>query len=251
MPATPFMGAQGFNVPGESTVALTMAIETFPERFRARALRTLGWILEHQGLVAVAVVAAILAGAGAGVWWWQAARREGSAGQALAEVNQAFRQEYPAGFYLPGGDGKDRTPDDLIRKYHQVADQFPGTRAGAEAQLRAGHLEYSAGLYDAAIQDYDRYAANRRAPFRATALLGKGYALEAKGDLAGAVASFGLAAETSGRNPVAAEAYLAQGRALEGLKKREEALRVYGLVAEQFPQTLWALRAAERVAALK
>ncbi len=228
-----------------------MAMETFPDRFRAQVFRILEWVLGHRWSVVAAAAAALLAGSAVGVWWWQTERREGRAGRALAEVNQAFLQQYPAGFYLPSGEGTDAKPDALIQRYHQLGQQFPGTRAGAEAWLRAGHLEYGAGLYDAAIQDYDRYAAKRRAPFRPTALLGKGYALEAKGDLTGAVGAFGLAADAAGRDPIAAEAYLGQGRALEALKKREEALRVYAQVAEQFPQSAWASRAAERTLALR
>jgi tetratricopeptide (TPR) repeat protein len=228
-----------------------MAEKTFPERFRVRVFEVLEWVLAHKGLLAGAVAGVVLAVAAGGVWWWQAERREGFAGMALMEVNQAFRQQYPAGFYLPSGEGGERKPDPLIQRYHQVADQFTGTRAGTEAILRAGHLEYSAGQYDAAIADYDRYGRDRQAPFRAAAFLGKGYALEAKGDVEGAVASFGLAGETAGRDPVGAEAFLAQGRALEALKKRDEALRIYGLVVERFPQSAWAARATERMSALR
>ena len=230
---------------------LEMAEKTFPERFRVRVFEVVEWGFQHQGVLAAALGGVLLVLAAGGVWWWQAERREGSAGVALIEVNQTFRQQYPAGFYLPSGESGEQKPDSLIQRYHQVADRFAGTRAGAEALLRAGHLEYSAGQYDAAIADYDRYDKVRRAPFRASAALGKGYALEAKGDMAGAVAAFGLAAETAGRDPIAAEAYLGQGRALESLKKRDEALRVYGLVAERFPQSSWAARATERMSALR
>lgn len=230
---------------------LEMAEKTFPERFRVRVFESIEWVLGHRGLLAGAVAGVLLGAAAVGVWWWQAERREGLAGKALVEVNQAFRQQYPAGFYLPSVEAGDAKPDPLIQRYHQVADQFEGTRAGTEAILRAGHLEYSAVQYDAAITDYDRYGRARGAPFRATAFLGKGYALEAKGDVAGAVAAFGLAAETAGRDPVGAEAYLAQGRALEALKKRDEALRVYAVVAERFPQSSWAARATERMSALR
>ena len=232
-------------------MTLDMAGKTFPERVRARTFSAFAWLLGHRRSLAAAAVGLVLAAGALGLWWWRAAQREGVAGKALAEVNQAFRQQYPAGFYLPGGEGTEAKPEALIQQYQQVADQFRGTGAAAEALLRAAHLEYSAGLYDAAIRDYDRYVERPQAPFRATALLGRGYALEAKGDLSNAAAAFGLAAEAAGRDPVAAEAYLAQGRALEALQKREEARRAYGLVAERFPQSGWAARAAERAGALQ
>ncbi len=232
-------------------MALDMAGKTFPERVRAQTFSAFEWVLGHRRSLLAAAVGLALAAGAVGVWWSRAAQREGIAGKALAEVNQAFRQQYPSGFYLPGGEGAETKPEALIQRYQQMADQFRGTRAAAEALLRAAHLEYSAGLYDAAIRDYDRYVERRRAPFRATALLGKGYALEAKGDLSRAATAFGLAAEAAGRDPVAAEAYLAQGRALEALQKREEARRAYGLVTERFPQSGWAVRAAERLATLQ
>ncbi len=232
-------------------MALEMAGKTFPERVRVRAFSTFAWVLGHRRSLTAAAVGLVLAAGALGLWWWRAQQREGVAGKALAEANQAFRQQHPAGFYLPGGEATEAKPEALIQRYQQVADQFRGTRAAAEALLRAAHLEYSAGLYDAAIRDYDRYVEGRRPPFRATALLGKGYALEAKGDLSRAAAAFGLAAEAAGGDPVGAEAYLAQGRTLEALQKREEARRAYGLVAERFPQSSWAVRAAERLATLQ
>ncbi len=232
-------------------MALDMAGKTFPERVRVRTFSAFEWLLGHRRSLTAAAVGLVLGAGALGLWWWRAQQREGVAGKALAEVNQAFRQQHPAGFYLPGGEGTEAKPEALMQRYQEVAEQYRGTRAAAEALLRAAHLEYSAGLYDAAIRDYDRYVGRRRAPFRATAILGKGYALQAKGDLSQAAAAFGLAAEAAGRDPVGAEAYLAQGRALEGLQKREEARRAYGLVAEHFPQSGWAVRAAERLAGLQ
>ncbi len=228
-----------------------MSEKTFPERVRAEFFRVARLAKDRWRLLAAALGVVVIIGVGVGWWRWQSARREGEAGEALAAVNQAFRQEYPAGFYLPGGEKEEPKPDALIQRYHQVADQFEGTAAGAEARLRGANLEYSAGQYDAAVRSYDRYAADRRAPFRPVALLGKGYALQAKGDGAAAVTAFGLAAEAAPSDPVAAEAYLAQGRALETLKKRDEALRAYGLVTEKFPQTSWAIQATDRTTALR
>ena len=202
-------------------------------------------------MVACGVVVAVAVAAGLGAWWWHLSRREGEAGQAVAEANQAFRRQYPKGFYLSGGEKEDPKPDSLIERYGRLADKYAGTRAGAEARMRAAELQYSAGQYDAAIRNYDQYAADSRAPLRAAALLGKAYGLLAKGDTVAAVAAFGAAAEAAPQDPLAAEAYLAQGRALEVLQKREEAMRAYGFVAERFPETAWAMQAKERMLALR
>ena len=228
-----------------------MAAVTFPERFRKEVLSlaraaTSRWKVVGGGLVAVVVLAG-----GLGAWWWYASRHEGEAGRALAEVNQAFRSQYPSGFYLPGGEKEDPKPDGLIERYRQVAEQYAGTRAGVEARMRIADLEYSAGQYDAAIRSYEQYAADPRAPLRPAALLGKAYGLLAKGDTTAASAAFGAAAEAAFKDPLAAEAYLGQGRAFESLQKREEALRAYGLVTEKFPDTAWAMQARERTAALR
>lgn len=223
----------------------------FPERIRGEAFRLLEWARRRWRLLVGVMAAVTVAALGGGLWTWQAARREAEGGAALAQVNQALRKQYPAGFYLPSGEGGEPRPDAIIQEYHQVAERFAGTRAALEAVLRAGHLEYSAGLFDAAVRSYDRYLENRGAPFRGVALLGKGYTLLANGDAAGAVAAFGAAAEAAPRDPMAAEAIMAQGRALESLGKKDEAVHAFTQVTERFPQSAWAAQATERLNALK
>lgn len=232
-------------------MATRITWSNFPDRFRTEALHVFEWSWQRWRLLVGIVAAAVLIGMGIVLWMWQVERRERDAGGALAQVNQAFRRQYPAGFYVPTGEGMEPKPDALIQQYQQVADRHPGTRAGLEARLRMGHLEYSGGLYDAAIRDYDRYLEDRRAPFRAMALLGKGYALLAKGDPATAIVAFGAAADAATRESGAAEAFMAQGRTLESLKKKEEAVRAYNRVTEAFPQSAWATQANERLNALK
>ena len=228
-----------------------MATKTFPERFRAEFFSLWRLGVERWKFLATGALGVVVLGSAVSLWWWQAARREGAASLALAEVNQAFRKQYPAGFFLPGGEKEEVKPEALIERYQKVASDYAGTAAGVEALLRAGDLEYGAGRYDAAVRSYDGAGGDRRAVIRATALLGKGYALLAKGDGAGAVAAFGQAAEAAPKDPVAAEAYLAQGRTLETLGKREEALRAYAEVTGRFPGTSWAQQANERTAAFR
>jgi tetratricopeptide (TPR) repeat protein len=228
-----------------------MAARNLAERLRREVLSVVQVAGQWWKVVACGVALAVAVAAGLGAWWWFSSRREGEAGQAIAEVNQAFRRQYPKGFHLPGGEKEDPKPDGLIERYGQVAEKYPGTRAGAEARMRVGDLEYSAGRYDAAIRSYEQYAGDPRAPLRAAALLGKAYALLGKGDLGAAVAAFGAAAEAAPQDPLAAEAYLAQGRSLEALQKREEALRAYGVVTEKFPETGWAAQAKDRMVTLR
>jgi hypothetical protein len=128
-----------------------MAEKTFPERFRADVLSLTRLVAERWKVLAGSLVLVVALAGGLGAWWWQSSRREGEAGQALAEVNQAFRRQYPAGFYLPGGEKEDPKPDGLIERYRQVADTYAGTQAGAEARLRVADLEYSAGQYDSPL----------------------------------------------------------------------------------------------------
>ncbi len=232
-------------------MAGTMATKTFPERFRAQIFSLWRLVGERWKFLAVGAGGLLVLAAAVSLWWWQAVRREGAAGLALAEINQAFRKQYPAGVFFPGGEKEETKPEVLIERYQKVASHYAGTSAAVEALLRAGDLAYGVGQYDAAIRSYDRAAGDRRPAIRATALLGKGYALLAKGDAEGAVAAFGQAVEAAPKDPVAAEGYLAQGRTLEALKKREEALRAYAQVIEKFPQTSWAQQANERTATLQ
>ena len=226
-------------------------LEMFPRRTQEAALRLLTFLRERWRVVAIVAGGVVLIGAAGGIWAWQQGVRENAAGQALAAVNLEFRKQYPGGFYLSGGESSGGKPDALIQRYHQVATAHAGTRAGWEAVLRAAHLEYGAGQYDAAIRNYERYAERASPALRGVALLGKGYALLAKGDAAGAAVAFGGAAAASPEDPVAPEAYLAQGRALEAGKRREEALRAYAIVTERYAQSIFATQATERTASLK
>ncbi len=190
-----------------------------------------------------AVVVLGLAGvAGAGYWWYQE-RQEDQANRALARAHSRLIEGQTAS---PGN------LDEAIRRYREVAQQYPGTRSAEEALIQMGMLQSGAGKVEDAFGSFTEYLATYpRGRFRAMAGLGKAYAQEAKGDLQGTAQTLSLLLERDKNDPLAGEAYVTLGRVYEELKKPDEAMRVYEQVVERYSQSQWAQRALDRMTNLK
>jgi outer membrane protein assembly factor BamD (BamD/ComL family) len=190
-----------------------------------------------------AVAAAAVLGIVGGGYWWVQERQEADAARALAGAYGVLRGEEA---------GKPGTLEEAVKRFREITDQHRGTRSAEEAQIAVGNLYYETGNVDEALSSYNEYLTRHpRGRFRMMAGLGKAYALEAKGDLQGAVQILSGVIEGDRENPLAGEAYMSLGRAYEGLKKPEDAMRVYGQVVERFSQTNWAQQALQRMSVLK
>jgi tetratricopeptide (TPR) repeat protein len=118
----------------------------------------------------------------------------------------------------------------------------------ASAAMRAGDYDKALGLYEAFIKE----VANDH-PLAWLAKEGRGLALEAKGDLDGALTNFEGMAGSSQRF-YRDMAMWHQGRILERLDRKPEALAVYKQYLTEFPPADLSLRLSEvnqRVAALE
>ncbi len=191
---------------------------------------------------AAAATAAVLGIAGGGYWWYQE-RQEADAARALAGAYAVLRGEEA---------GKPGTLEEAVKRFRDVSDKHRKTRSAEEAQIALGNLYYESGKVDEALSSYNEYLTEHpRGRFRMLAGLGNAYALEAKGDLQGAVQILSGVIEGDRENPLAGEAYMSLARAYEGLKKPEDAMRIYGEVTERFSQTNWAQQALQRMSVLK
>ncbi|PRP90796.1 hypothetical protein ENSA5_61160 [Enhygromyxa salina] len=106
-----------------------------------------------------------------------------------------------------------------------------------DALLVAAAQAMQAGDFDAALAEYETFLADvpEDHPMRFAALEGKGNALEAKGELDAALASFQeIAPHTS--DYYRAMALYHQGRVLEALERSDEALAIYQQYFEEFPR---------------
>jgi predicted negative regulator of RcsB-dependent stress response len=106
-----------------------------------------------------------------------------------------------------------------------------------DATLVAAAQAVQAGDFDAALADYELFLADTNSdhPLRFLALEGKGNALEAKGELEAALASFQAIA------PYPSDYYRPmalyhQGRVLEALERSDEALAIYKQYLDEFPR---------------
>ncbi len=197
----------------------------------------------HRATMKAAVAAAVVLGIAGGGYWWYQERQDADAARALAGAYAVLRGEEA---------GKPGTLEETVKRFREVTDQHRGTRSAEEAQIAVGNLYYETGKVDEALSSYDEYLSRHpRGRFRMMAGLGKAYALEAKGDLQGAVQILSGIIEGDRENPLAGEAYMSLARAYEGLKKPEDAMRVYGQVVERFSQTNWAQQALQRMSVLK
>ncbi|HSD51326.1 MAG TPA: tetratricopeptide repeat protein [Candidatus Methylomirabilis sp.] len=197
----------------------------------------------HRARLKACVAAAAVLGLAGGGYWWYQVRQEADAARALAGAYAVLRGEEA---------GKPDTLEEAVKRLREVTERHRGTRSAEEAQIAAGNLYFESGNVDDALSSYNEYLTGHpRGRFRMMAGLGKAYALEAKGDLQGAVQILSGVIEGDRENPLAGEAYMSLARAYEGLKKPEDAMRIYGEVTERFSQTNWAQQALQRMSILK
>lgn len=204
---------------------------------------TVQFYQDHRARIQAAVAAAAVLGVAGGGYWWYLGRKEADAARALAGAYAVLRGEEA---------GKADSREEALKRFREVTTTHQGTRSAEEAQIAMGNLSYESGKTDDALTSYNTYLTRYpRGRFRIMAGLGSAYAMEAKGDLQGAVQILSGVIEGDRDNPLAGEAYMSLARAYEGLKQPEDAMRVYGQVVERFSQTNWAQQALQRMSALK
>ena len=198
---------------------------------------------ERKRLAAGILVAILVSAAGIGVYTWYRTQQEREAQGLLVRAYSAMWGDAPSA---------QRNPDEAKKVYAEVAAKYTGTVAAEEALIRLGNLQFDGSKYDEAVGTYGTYLATYpRGRFRVMAALGKGYAEEAKGELAAAEKTLSQVVETAKDDPLAGEAYSSLAHVYEAMKKPEDALRVYSEIAERFPQTHWGQNALQRMSALK
>jgi TolA-binding protein len=135
----------------------------------------------------------------------------------------------------------------------RAADAYPDTDAGITARYRLAASLAELGRYPEAEQRYQEVIqrAGGTSIYRHTARLGVGEAQLAQGKGDAAVATFrDLATDTT--SPLPVDGILMQlGRAAQLAGKRDDATRAFTRVVDEFPQSLYAAEAKEKLAAIK
>jgi TolA-binding protein len=135
----------------------------------------------------------------------------------------------------------------------RAADAYPNSDAGITARYRLAAALAELGRYPEAEQRYQEVVQKTRAKniYHDTARLGVGEAQLAQGKGDAAVATFReLASDPNSSLPV--DAVLMQlGRAAVLAGKKEDATRAFTRVVDEFPQSLYAGEAKEKLAGMK
>lgn len=127
----------------------------------------------------------------------------------------------------------------MEKSISSLADKYSGTRAGLYAQYYLGSIAFRRGDYDGSATRFRDAIKNGKDKGVLKYLLRKGVAcaLEAKGDLAGAAASYRDAAELGGPW-MKAQARFDEARTLELSGKKSEAVSVYRRIIEENPESI-------------
>ncbi|HYT65383.1 MAG TPA: tetratricopeptide repeat protein [Vicinamibacterales bacterium] len=140
-----------------------------------------------------------------------------------------------------------------IPRLQAAADAYPDSEPGLTARFRLAASLAELGRFTEAEQRYQEVVqkAGSSSIYRHTAKLGVGEAQLAQGKGDAAMATFKeLSADTNSQLPV--DGVLMQlGRAAIAAGKKDEATRVFTRVVDEFPQSLYASEAKEKIAELK
>jgi len=200
----------------------------------------------------LALLAALLVGAGVSVYRLYAARQELRAQALLGEALTKGESVMEA---LQGGNPSDLKPEaaqEVLGALQKVREEYPRSHAAGLALLQVGHLEYRLRRYAKAARSYEEYLGEYpRGPFVFWASMGQGYSLEAQEDWERAARVYGAAAERHGGTPLAAEALMGVGRCYEALSRPREAQTIYTDIVRKYPDTVWGSLAERRLAFLE
>jgi TolA-binding protein len=140
-----------------------------------------------------------------------------------------------------------------LPRLQQAADAYPDSEAGITARFRLAASLAELGRFAEAEQRYQEVAqkAGSKSVYRQTARLGVGEAQLAQGKADAAIATFkDVSTDTSSMLPV--DGVLMQlGRAALVAGKKDEATRAFTRVVEEFPQSLYASEAKEKLTEIK
>ena len=143
--------------------------------------------------------------------------------------------------------------DAALPRLIEAADKYPSTDAGLTARFRAAGVLAELGRYPEAEQRYQEVISRAASSsiYGRTARLGLGNVQLAQGKNDAAVATF-KELSTDGNSQLPLDGVLMQlGRACMQAGKRDEATRAFTRVVDEFPQSLYASEAKEKILALK
>jgi tetratricopeptide (TPR) repeat protein len=140
-------------------------------------------------------------------------------------------------------------PEKKIKKLEEITNEFPRTKAAADSWVTSGHLYYQKKEYSRAVASYQAALNNGNIPpvFRTLIQENLAYALEQKGDLQQAAATFSEIAQGK-ENFLKEDVLLSLARVYEKLNKPQEAKATYQTFIKSFPKSIYSPLVKERLA---
>jgi tetratricopeptide (TPR) repeat protein len=135
-----------------------------------------------------------------------------------------------------------------IKKLEEIGKEFSGTKGGFDAQVATGHLYYQKKDFPKAVAAYQGALNKGNFPpaFRPLIQESLAYALEQKGDLQQAAATFSEIAQGK-ENFLKEDVLLSLARVYEKLNKSQEAKSTYQTFLKSFPKSIYAPLVKERL----
>ncbi|MHB8872302.1 MAG: tetratricopeptide repeat protein [Myxococcaceae bacterium] len=231
-----------------------------PDAFQKAGADAGAWVVERQKMVAMVIVAVLIVGFGASLVVWITGRGESSASKDLGAALKVMARPVSSGEKpaepVPGEEPafkSDKEKDEAVAKaLTDFRANHSASRAAATAALPLAQASFRLGRYDDALKGYDEYlkVAAPDDPLRASALEGRGYAHEAKGELDAAIAAFDQLARDNKTEFLNGMGLYHRARILIIQGKKDEAAKQLSEIPSAAPNSAAARLATDRMALL-
>jgi tetratricopeptide (TPR) repeat protein len=216
-----------------------------PDAFQRLGSGARDWLQAHQTRIAAIIVGLLVLGGIVGLVHYFSERKHGQASHSLGAAFEILSRPLESDAGLDA-DRKAKAFKDAaardkaaLAEFQTVADKYGNSDSGVTARLAIAQTQLRLKAYDDALAAFDAYlkVAPEKSPHRATAIEGKGYAYELKGDLEQAMKTFEELAN------VKTDVYLTdmgnyhRARLLDSQGKKEEAAKLFDEVKTRSPST--------------
>lgn len=223
-----------------------------PDAFQTAAAKAAGWITGKQKAIVAAVLGALVVVAAIlGVLAWMDSRKDAAGALLYRTLDDADGQisSVPLpGVSAPTFPNAEAQQRAVLGRAEEVRKTYPSSDAARTAALAAGAANLRLSAWDAAVADYESYLAGSGPgdSLSFLAIEGIARAKEAKGDLAGALASLdGLQTPTR-----ADRVALERARLLSRSGKPDEARKILAAFPQDFKESQLRPEADQQLAAL-
>lgn len=196
-----------------------------------------GWVVTNRKQVVAGAIAVAVLASGITLWVWHNDQREADASQELLAIPSLSPMADP---------GDHLRKDDLVK----IAQDYPATLAGANAQLLAARASFLDGKYQQSEQEFAKFVTDHSgSELVPEAQVGVAASLEGEGKIPEAIAKYKLVETTyQSYGNIIIPVKMTLGRLSEATGKLDAAFNYYEQLArQQNPYDPWVVEAGERL----